>query len=82
MHCYSFHKAVDGGFCRFCALFARHRNKLGVLVNKAFVTWVKVHKATYNVAMYMKYCVLCLISALDSVFLQIRTRQKESYEVW
>ena len=37
-------KALDGGFCRFCALFARHRSKLNVLVNKPFVTWVKVHK--------------------------------------
>ena len=34
----SFHKAVHGGFCRFCALFDRHRSKLGVLVNKPFVT--------------------------------------------
>ena len=30
----SFHKAVDGSFCRLCALFARHRSKLGVFVNK------------------------------------------------
>ena len=42
-------KAVYRGFCRFCALFARLRSKLSVLVNKAFVTWVKVHKVTHNV---------------------------------
>ena len=37
-------KAVDGGFCIFCALFATSRNKLGVLVNRPFTAWIKVQK--------------------------------------
>ena len=37
-------KAVNGEFCKFCALFAKNRAKLGVLVNKPFTTWVNVHK--------------------------------------
>ena len=36
-------KVVNGGFCKFCALFSENRVKLGVLVNKPFTTWVKVH---------------------------------------
>ena len=35
-------KNLDGGFCTFCALFAKNRTKLGVLVNKPFTTWVKI----------------------------------------
>ena len=35
-------KHLDG-FCKFCALFARNREKLGVLVNKPFTNWVKVN---------------------------------------
>ena len=41
-------QALDGGFCKFCILFARHRIKLSVIVNKPFATRVKVHKATHN----------------------------------
>lgn len=37
-------KAVNGGFCKFCALFAKNRAKVAVLVNKPFTAWVKVHK--------------------------------------
>lgn len=37
-------KEVDGGFCKFCALFAKNRNTLGVFVNKPFRRWVKVNK--------------------------------------
>ena len=37
-------KAVDGGFCMCCALFASSRNKLGVLVNRPFTAWIKVQK--------------------------------------
>ena len=36
-------KHLDGGFYKFCALFAKNREKLGVLVNKPFVNWVKVN---------------------------------------
>ena len=36
--CLVYSKAVDGGFCWFCALLARH-SKLTVLVNKPFVTF-------------------------------------------
>ena len=65
----SFHKAVHCGFCSLCALFARHRSKLGVLVNKLFVTWVR------SPIMYvLEIMCYCLISALDSVFLKMRTR--------
>ena len=36
-------KELNGGFCKFCALFVvKDRNKLGVLVNKPFKNWVKV----------------------------------------
>ena len=34
-------KILDGGFCKYCVLFAHNRNHLGVLVNKPFTTWVK-----------------------------------------
>lgn len=37
-------KIADGGFCKFCALFSKNRESLGVLVNKPFTMWVKVHK--------------------------------------
>ena len=37
-------KELDGGFCKFCSLFARNRSALGVLVNKPFRRWVKVTK--------------------------------------
>ena len=37
-------KVVNGGFCKFCALFSRNRDSLGMLVNKPFTMWVKVHK--------------------------------------
>lgn len=37
-------KVADGGFCKFCALFSKNRDSLGVLVNKPFTMWVKVHK--------------------------------------
>ena len=37
-------KELDGGFCKFCALFAKDRNRCGVLVNKPFQNWVKVNK--------------------------------------
>ena len=36
-------KQLDGGFCKFCAIFARNRETLGVLVNKPFTNWVKVN---------------------------------------
>ena len=35
-------KAVDGGFCRFCAFFARRKSKLSAHVNKPFAICVKV----------------------------------------
>lgn len=35
---------LDGAFCISCALFVKHRNGLGVLVNKPFRSWHK--KAT------------------------------------
>ena len=41
-------KHLDGGFCKFCSLFARKRNTLGVLVNKPFRRWVKVNKIVDN----------------------------------
>ena len=37
-------KAAKGGFCKFCALFSKNRANLGVLVNKPFTNWIKVHK--------------------------------------
>ena len=37
-------KELDGGFCKFCSLFASRRDSLGVLVNKPFRRWVKVTK--------------------------------------
>jgi hypothetical protein len=37
-------KALDGGFCIYCALFAKERSKYSVLVNKPFTKWVKVNK--------------------------------------
>ncbi|XP_072039158.1 uncharacterized protein [Amphiura filiformis] len=37
-------KTLDGGFCKYCALFAKKREKLGVLVNKPFTRWTKVSK--------------------------------------
>ena len=37
-------KFADGGFLKFCALFLKNRESLGVLVNKPFTMWVKVHK--------------------------------------
>ena len=37
-------KEADGGFCKFCSLFSKNRESLGVLVNKPFTMWVKVHK--------------------------------------
>ena len=37
-------KELDGGFCKFCSLFAKNRSALGVLVNKPFKMWVKVTK--------------------------------------
>lgn len=37
-------KVLNGGFCKFCALFAKNREKCGALVNKPFETWIKVHK--------------------------------------
>ena len=39
-------KERDGGFCKLCALFATKLSRctLGVLVNRPFTTWVKVHK--------------------------------------
>ena len=36
-------KQLDGGFCKVCAIFARNRENLGVLVNKSFTNWVKVN---------------------------------------
>ena len=39
-----YRKEADGGFCKFCALFSKNRESLGVLVNKLFSVWVKVHK--------------------------------------
>ena len=35
---------MDGGFCKYCSLFARNRGSLGVLVNKPFRKSVKVNK--------------------------------------
>ena len=29
-------KALDGGFCKYCALFVKDRSKCNVLVNKPF----------------------------------------------
>ena len=37
-------KILDGGFCKYCVLFAQNRKSLGFLVNKPFTTWVKVNK--------------------------------------
>ena len=37
-------KVADGGLCKFCALFSKNRESLGVLVNKPFTMWVKEHK--------------------------------------
>ena len=37
-------KALNGGFCKHCALFVKDRTRYGVLVNKPFESWVKVHK--------------------------------------
>ena len=37
-------KELNGGFCKFCALFAKERQRYGVLVNKPFEKWVKVNK--------------------------------------
>ena len=33
-------KAVNGGFCKFCALFTKNRTKFGVLVNKPFTSLI------------------------------------------
>ena len=41
-------KALDGGFCKYCALFAKDRSKCNVLVNKPFKKWVKVSKIMKN----------------------------------
>ena len=51
----SFHKAVDGGFCRLCALFARHRSKLGALVNKPFVIWFALDSVFLKIRTREKY---------------------------
>ena len=37
-----------GGFCKYCALFAKDRSKCNVLVNKPFKKWVKVSKIMKN----------------------------------
>ena len=37
-------KILDGGFCKYCVLFAQNRESLGFLVNKRFTAWVKVNK--------------------------------------
>ena len=35
-------KVLNGGFCKFCSLFATERAQLGVLVNRPFTAWIKV----------------------------------------
>ena len=37
-------RILNGGFCKYCVLFVKNRDKLGVLVNKPFTSWVKVNK--------------------------------------
>lgn len=37
-------ETLNGGFCKYCVLFAKDRSKLGKLVNKPFEKWVKVTK--------------------------------------
>ena len=43
---------LNGGFCKYHALFARERSKYGVLVNKLFEMCVKVHKVMDGHASY------------------------------
>ncbi len=40
----AYSKIVNGGFCKFCCLFATNRAQLGALVNKPFTAWIKVQK--------------------------------------
>ena len=35
-------KSLDGGFCLPCALFAKNRQNLHVLVNNPFIQWIKL----------------------------------------
>ena len=37
-------KVLDGGFCKYCALFVKDRDKCSVLVNRPFKKWVKLNK--------------------------------------
>ena len=57
-------KRLDGGFCKFCVLFVRNREKLGVLVNKPFTSWVKVNNTAENHASY-NYHIRAVETALD-----------------
>ena len=41
-------KELDGGFCRYCTLFAKNMHLLGVLVRTLFRQWVKVNKVLEN----------------------------------
>lgn len=38
----AYSKVLNGGFCKFCALFVKDRTRYGILVNKPFESWVKV----------------------------------------
>lgn len=35
---------LDGGFCKYCALFVKDRDKCSILVNRPFKKWVKLNK--------------------------------------
>ena len=37
-------KVLDGGFCKYCALFVKDRDKCSVLVNRPSKKWVKLNK--------------------------------------
>ena len=37
-------KSLDGGFCLPCALFAKNRQSLRVLVNNPFIKWIKLEE--------------------------------------
>lgn len=62
---YIFSKVVSGGFCKVCALFTKNRAKLGVLVNKPFMTWVKVHNTLDSHASNSNYVQYAVKNALD-----------------
>ena len=39
-----YNKDLNGGFCKFCALFAANRAQHGALVNRPITAWIKVQK--------------------------------------